>query len=120
MSSMWHMGIDHPTNLQLTALRYRTYTRQYPVQCFQDVSANFLYGFLCWVCDRRRGKGGRRRPGIKRTSSLETFWKWYLMVYRSETGKKMDGMVQVQGFDVRSPVSFGTLSFCWVLLLTSL
>ncbi|KAF4625152.1 hypothetical protein G7Y89_g13019 [Cudoniella acicularis] len=44
--------------------------------------------------------GGRRRPGIKHTSSLETFWKWYLMVYKRETGQKIDGMVQVQGQDV--------------------
>ncbi|KAH6667257.1 hypothetical protein B0J14DRAFT_603092, partial [Halenospora varia] len=80
--------------------QYCTFIREDPVQCFQKVSAKFLYGFLCWVCDERRGKGGRRRPGIKHTSSLETFWKWYLMVYRRETGEKIDGMVQVQGQDV--------------------
>ncbi|KAH6668376.1 hypothetical protein B0J14DRAFT_675079, partial [Halenospora varia] len=80
--------------------QYCTYIREDPVQCFQKVSAKFLYGFLCWVCDQRRGKGGRRRPGIKHTSSLETFWKWYLMVYRRETGKKIDDMVQVHGQDL--------------------
>lgn len=71
------------------------------MQCFRDISANFIYGFLCWVCDQRRGKGGRRRPGIRHTSSLETFWKWYLIVYRLEIGEKIAPMVQRQGQDVR-------------------
>ncbi|KAG9236200.1 hypothetical protein BJ875DRAFT_503499 [Amylocarpus encephaloides] len=57
--------------------QYCTFIRQDPMRCFQDVSVNFLYGFLCW-----------------------TFWKWYLIVHRLETGKKIDGMVQVQGQDV--------------------
>jgi hypothetical protein len=93
------------TNIALI-FRYCAFTTQDPVRCFQEVSANFLYGFLYWVCDQRRGKGGRRRPGIKHTSSLQTFWKWYLMVYRLETGKKIDSIVQVQGQDVGCPVAF--------------
>ena len=87
--------------------RYCSFIKHDPVRCFEEVSANFLYGFLCWVCDQRRGKGGRRRPGIKHTSSLQTFWKWYLIVCRLETGKRIDGMVQVQGQDVGCPVAFG-------------
>ncbi|KAH8585358.1 hypothetical protein B0O99DRAFT_679450, partial [Bisporella sp. PMI_857] len=85
--------------------RYCTFIKKHPVQCFQEVSANFLYGFLCWVCDQRRGKRGRRRPGIKHTSSLQTFWKWYLIVYRLETGMKIDGLVQVQGQNVLKVVA---------------
>lgn len=68
--------------------------------CYQDVTPEFLHGFLSWVCDQRRGKGGRRRPGIQFASSLETFWKWYLLVYTSEVGLKMDPMMQIQGYDV--------------------
>ncbi|KAH6700576.1 hypothetical protein BKA61DRAFT_495876, partial [Leptodontidium sp. MPI-SDFR-AT-0119] len=36
------------------------------------------------------GKGGRRLSGIKYASSLETFWKCYLIVYKIETGRKID------------------------------
>ena len=72
------------------------------VQCFQKVDTKFLYGFLCWVCDQRRGKGGRRRPGIKSASSLGTFWKWYLLVYKQEVGDGIHEMVKAQGQDVCS------------------
>ncbi|CZR67473.1 uncharacterized protein PAC_17372 [Phialocephala subalpina] len=86
------------------ASRYCNFIGHDPFQCFQEVSANFLYGFLCWVCDQRRGKGGRRRAGIRHTSSLETFWKWYHIVHRLETSKKIDGIVQVQSQNVQYPV----------------
>ncbi|CAG8975500.1 hypothetical protein HYALB_00004819 [Hymenoscyphus albidus] len=79
---------------------YCTFIRQDTAQCFNTVSAEFLHGFFSWVCDQRRGKGGRRRPGIKHTSSLGTFWRWYQLVYKCETGRKIDDMVQRQGQDV--------------------
>ncbi|CAG8976664.1 hypothetical protein HYALB_00002180, partial [Hymenoscyphus albidus] len=79
---------------------YCTFIRQDPFQCFNTVSAEFLHGFFSWVCYQRRGKGGRRRPGIKHTSSLGKFCKWYQLVYKCETGRKIDDMVQLQGQDV--------------------
>jgi hypothetical protein len=60
----------------------------------------FLKGFLSWVCDQRRGKGGRRRPGIRYISSLEIFWKWYQLVYKLEAGKRIDDMIIRQGQDI--------------------
>jgi hypothetical protein len=71
-----------------------------PIQYFQDLTAAELKGFLSWICDKRRGKNGRRRSGIKRTSSLETIWKWLQLVYKLEVGKKMDDMLIRQGQDV--------------------
>ena len=82
--------------------RYCAHIHKDLVECFRNVDTRFLYSFLCWVCDQRRGKGGRRQPGIKSTSSLGTFWKWYLLVYNQEVGHKIDPMIQVQGQDVRS------------------
>lgn len=71
-----------------------------PIQRYHDLTTQFLKGFLSWVCDQRRGKGGRRRPGIGHTSSLETFWKWYQLVYKLEAGKRIDDMIIRQGQDV--------------------
>jgi hypothetical protein len=55
-----------------------------------DETARFLYGFFKWRCDRRRGKNGRKCPGIKSKSSLETFWKWWHLVYKGELGHGLD------------------------------
>ncbi|KAH7364031.1 hypothetical protein BKA65DRAFT_522596 [Rhexocercosporidium sp. MPI-PUGE-AT-0058] len=66
----------------------------------EEISPHFIHGFLSWVCDQRRGKGGRRRSGIKYASLLETIWKCYLIVYKIETGRKLDPMIQVNGQDV--------------------
>lgn len=41
--------------------------------CYNEVSAEFLHGFLSWVCDQRPGKGSQRRPGIEHASSLQIF-----------------------------------------------
>lgn len=86
--------------LTFLLLRYCTFISRDPVQCYHEVSAQFLKGFFSWVCDQRRGKGGRRRPGIKHTCSLGTFWKWYQLVYKIEAGRKIDDMVMRQGLDV--------------------
>ncbi|KFY96390.1 hypothetical protein V500_02463 [Pseudogymnoascus sp. VKM F-4518 (FW-2643)] len=80
--------------------QYCSYIKKDPAQCFRDVTIRFLKGFLSWVCDQRRGKGGRRRPGIKHTTSLETFWKWYNLVYKLEVGEKIDEMIIRQGQDL--------------------
>jgi hypothetical protein len=36
------------------------------------------------------GKNGRKCPGIKSKSSLETFWKWWHLVYKGEMGHGLD------------------------------
>jgi len=82
------------------AFRYCTFQTWDPAKCYDEISPQFIHGFLSWACDQRRGKGGRRRPGIKYASSLETFWKCYLIVYRIETGRRIDPMIQVNGQDV--------------------
>jgi uncharacterized protein YehS (DUF1456 family) len=88
--------------LLISFSRYCDYVKKDLVDSFQRVNAQFLHGFLSWVCDQRRGKGGRRRPGIQHTSSLHTFWKWYLQLYYQEVGQKIDDIIKVQGLDVRT------------------
>jgi len=62
--------------------QYCTFQTWDSAKCYEEISPQFIHGFLSRACDQRRGKGGRRRPGIKYASSLETFWKCYLIVYR--------------------------------------
>ncbi|KAB8212991.1 hypothetical protein BDV33DRAFT_210635, partial [Aspergillus novoparasiticus] len=51
-------------------------------------------------CDRRWGKKGRKSPGIKYKSSLETFWKWWHLVYKAEIGQGLSKDTTVKILDV--------------------
>ncbi len=44
------------------AFRYCTFQTLDPAKGYDEISPQFIHGFLSWVCDQRRGKGGRRRP----------------------------------------------------------
>ncbi|EDN07431.1 conserved hypothetical protein [Histoplasma mississippiense (nom. inval.)] len=63
-----------------------------------EETVRFLYAFFSWRCDIRRGKNNRYCPGIKRKSSLETFWKWWHLVLKQETasGLSKDTIVKVE------------------------
>ncbi|KAL2372413.1 hypothetical protein RJZ57_003127 [Blastomyces gilchristii] len=65
--------------------------RRDPAGCFHSLATaeeivQYLKGLFSWRCDLRRGKNGRRTPGIRYKSSLETFWKCWHLVYKQETG----------------------------------
>ncbi|OJD25345.1 hypothetical protein ACJ73_03282 [Blastomyces percursus] len=64
-----------------------------------EETVRFLYAFFSWRCDIRRGKNNRYCPGIKRKSSLETFWKWWHLVLKQETasGLSKDTIVSIAG-----------------------
>lgn len=53
------------------------------------LSIPILYTFLDWVLNLRRGKNGRRLPGVKCRSSLDTFWKVFRLVYERATSSKI-------------------------------
>ncbi|KAE8399029.1 hypothetical protein BDV37DRAFT_290564 [Aspergillus pseudonomiae] len=76
-----------------------------PVERFRWLSdseetVRFLKAFFSWRCDRRRGKKGRKSPGIKYKSSLETFWKWWHLVYKAEIGQGLSKDTTVKILDV--------------------
>ncbi|KGQ00729.1 hypothetical protein PAAG_12607 [Paracoccidioides lutzii Pb01] len=79
--------------------QYCKFVHRDPIQAYHDITIQSLKGFLSWVCDRRRGKNGRRR-GIKRLSSFHTFWKWYMLVYEVEVGKRINEMIIAQSQDL--------------------
>ncbi|KAE8374982.1 hypothetical protein BDV26DRAFT_268992 [Aspergillus bertholletiae] len=81
-----------------------------PVERFHWLSDSeetirFLKALFSWRCDRRRGKGGRRTPGIKYKSSLETFWKWWHLVYKAEIGQGLSKDTIVKILDVLAIVA---------------
>ena len=61
-----------------------------------------MYIFLDWVLNLRRGKDGRRLPGTKCKSSLDTFWKVFRLVYERETSNKITKQMNRQMRRVRS------------------
>ncbi|KAJ5111736.1 hypothetical protein NUU61_001366 [Penicillium alfredii] len=76
---------------------------QDPVKCFHWLSdstetVRFLKALFSWRCGQRRSKDGRRTPGIKYKSSLETFWKWWHLVYKAEVGHGLskDTIVKIE------------------------
>ncbi|CAG8036080.1 unnamed protein product [Penicillium olsonii] len=63
--------------------------RKDPEQEFRKLSIAILHTFLDWALNLRRSKNGRRLPGIKRKSSLETFWKVFRLVFERATSEKI-------------------------------
>ncbi|KAF7169343.1 hypothetical protein CNMCM6106_004230 [Aspergillus hiratsukae] len=81
-----------------------------PVERFRWLSGSeetvrFLKAFFSWRCGRRRSKKGRRTPGIKYKSSLETFWKWWHLVYKAEVGQGLSKDTIVKILDVLAIVA---------------
>ncbi|KAJ5507903.1 hypothetical protein N7527_010046 [Penicillium freii] len=70
--------------------------RKDPQQEFLKLSVGILYTFLDWALNQRRGKNGRRLPGIKRKSSLETFWKVFRLVFERATSGKIENRMNRQ------------------------
>ena len=58
--------------------------------CFGSVTMAKLYKFFDWRLNQKIGKGGRKKKGTKKESSLETAWKCFRLVYERAMGKKLD------------------------------
>ncbi|KAL6228990.1 hypothetical protein BDW75DRAFT_235532 [Aspergillus navahoensis] len=69
--------------------QFCAFLRKDPQEEFTRLSVAILYNFLDWVLNLRHGKNGRRLPGIKCKSSLDTFWKVFRLVYEKETCNKI-------------------------------
>ncbi|KAL2802972.1 hypothetical protein BJX63DRAFT_90216 [Aspergillus granulosus] len=70
-----------------------------------EETIRFFKAFLSWRCDRRRNKKGGRTPGIRYKSSLETFWKWWHLVYKAEIGQGLCKDTIVKILDVLAIVA---------------
>ena len=56
----------------------------------KSISLGDVSGFFTWKLDQKRGVAGRRLRGIKEASSLATYRKMFLRVYRKLVGADMD------------------------------
>ncbi|KAL4758475.1 uncharacterized protein BDW70DRAFT_141802 [Aspergillus foveolatus] len=70
-----------------------------------EETVRFFKAFFSWRCDRRRNKKGGRTPGIQYKSSLETFWKWWHLVYKAEVGQGLNKDLTVKILDVLAIVA---------------
>ncbi|KAL4946937.1 hypothetical protein BDW69DRAFT_190709, partial [Aspergillus filifer] len=68
-------------------------------------TVRFFKAFFSWRCDRRRNKKGGRTPGIRYKSSLETFWKWWHLVYKAEVGQGLGKDLTIKILDVLAIVA---------------
>ncbi|KKZ66102.1 hypothetical protein EMCG_08141 [[Emmonsia] crescens] len=80
--------------------QYCEYMRRDVLDAYRTLSIQSIKGFLSWACDQRRGKGGRRRPGIQAVSSLGTFWKQFSQICKQDTGASIDPLTMAQAQDV--------------------
>ncbi|KGM91455.1 uncharacterized protein PADG_12476 [Paracoccidioides brasiliensis Pb18] len=67
--------------------QYCKYMKRDVFDAYRALSIQSLKGFLSWACDQRRGKGGRRRPGIQEA-------------YKQDTGIGIDPLIMAQSQDV--------------------
>ena len=74
----------------------------------KSISLGDVSGFFTWKLDQKRGVAGRRLRGIKEASSLATYRKMFLRVYRKLVGADMD-----------SEMARGTLNVGYIPLLFS-
>lgn len=81
--------------------RFCSFVRKDPNKEYQRLSIPILYNFLEWALNLRRGKNGRRLPGIKCKSSLDTFWKVFRLVYERTTSNKIGNQMNRQMRRVR-------------------
>ncbi|KAF5520978.1 hypothetical protein CGCA056_v007802 [Colletotrichum aenigma] len=58
--------------------------------CYATISVGLLYSFFDWVLCQKVGKNGRRKRGIKKKSSLGTYWKVFRLVFERAVGDKVD------------------------------
>jgi hypothetical protein len=72
----------------------------------ESISRGDISSFFAWKLDQTRGTDKRRLRGTKSASSLDTYRKLFLRVYRKLVGKDMD-----------SEMSRGTLSVSQTLVL---
>ncbi|OQD77334.1 hypothetical protein PENANT_c114G05410 [Penicillium antarcticum] len=90
--------------------RFCNGTKRGPVECLSWLSdteetVRFLKALFSWRCDQRRGKDGRRTPGVKTKSSLDLFWKWWHLIYKAEVGHELSKDIQVKIRDVLAIVA---------------
>ncbi|KAJ5051419.1 hypothetical protein J3E74DRAFT_295818 [Bipolaris maydis] len=87
------------TNLQLNNIesQWRQYCeliKEDPEDFMKSITAGDVSSFFMWKLKQKQGTAGRRLRGIKTASSLDTYRKMFLGVYRRLVGEDMDSHLQ--------------------------
>lgn len=105
--------------VKLTNLfRYCKYTDRDPKQTLRDIQLRIVKSFFDWLCNQRRGKGGRRVQGVRSANTLGTYWKVFRLVYERETDEKIPGKFNRQARRVRYEQLLTEFTLCQLHLLT--
>ncbi|KAF4480421.1 hypothetical protein CGGC5_v011005 [Colletotrichum fructicola Nara gc5] len=59
-------------------------------QCYATISTRLLHTFFDWFLSQKVGKDGRKKRGIRKKSSLGTYWKVFRLVYERAICNKVD------------------------------
>ena len=62
---------------------------QDPQKCYKVLSTRQLYNFFDWILNQKVGKDGRKKRGIKKKSSLGTYWKVFRLVFERAMEEKI-------------------------------
>ncbi|KAJ0338342.1 hypothetical protein KNSL1_012488 [Colletotrichum chrysophilum] len=57
---------------------------------YATISTGLLHTFFDWFLSQKVGKDGRKKRGIKKKSSLGTYWKVFRLVFERATSDKID------------------------------
>ena len=65
-------------------------------QSYEKITFKVIYNFLHWHLSQRKGDRGRAKPGIRKKSSLITFWCTFRIAFERATRHKIDAIVDRQ------------------------
>lgn len=60
---------------------------------YQNITFRVIYQFLDWVLNQRAGTNGRAKRGIRKKSSLVTFWCVFRLAFERATTFKVDTVI---------------------------
>ncbi|OCK73812.1 C2H2 finger domain protein [Lepidopterella palustris CBS 459.81] len=80
--------------------QYCVYLGKDPIKSFDAITTGDMSSFFRWKLSRQRGKGGRKLRGTKVSTSLETYWKQFRLVYKRATGRDISGDMTHQMHEV--------------------
>ncbi|KAK2051368.1 C2H2 finger domain-containing protein [Colletotrichum caudatum] len=76
-------------NVEEQYFRYCEVLDRDPRHCYETLSGTLLKNFFDWYLSQKVGKDGRKRSGIKKKSSLATYWKIFRLVFKKAIGERI-------------------------------
>ncbi|KAK0367440.1 C2H2 finger domain-containing protein, partial [Colletotrichum limetticola] len=80
----WHVRTAISEGRQAVSLftyRFCAVIKRDVQQCYETISTRIVHTFFDWFLNQKVGKDGRKKRGIKKKSSLGTYWKVFRLVF---------------------------------------